>query len=273
MTNTILQQHINNMWLDYLNLTPDAKPIYKLFTELNKQVINDHIALRTFNIGKTSIDKIASPFIQQGYKYADSYEFPQKKLLAKYFLHPEPSLPKVFISELILEEFSQEAQDIINSLIEQVDATAVQELNFCYSGRPWDISLKQYDILNKQSEYASWVAAHGYRPNHFTILVNSLTSHQTLASLNDFLINHGFTLNSSGGLIKGTKEQLLEQSSTQAKKIKVEFTDGTRDIPGCYYEFALRYLQKNGDLYQGFVASSADKIFESTSTQLTSENV
>jgi hypothetical protein len=265
-TNTaILQQHLNNMWLDYLNLTPDAKPIHKLFSELNDNIINDHIALRTFNLNKTSIDNIATPFIQQGYQYADSYEFPQKKLLAKYFIHPDSSLPKVFISELITEEFSQEAQDIIANLVEQVDATAVSKLNFCYSGRPWDISLKQYDILNTQSEYASWVGAHGYRPNHFTILVNSLTSHKNLTSLNDFLIKQGFNLNSSGGLIKGTKEQLLEQSSTKAKKIRVQFTDGYKEIPGCYYEFALRYQQNNGDFYQGFVASSADKIFESTS--------
>jgi hypothetical protein len=35
-------------------------------------------------------------------------------------------------------------------------------------------------------------------------------------------------------------------------------------VPACYYEFARRYPIANGELYQGFIAASADKIFEST---------
>ena len=46
--------------------------------------------------------------------------------------------------------------------------------------------------------------------------------------------------------------------------IEIEFIDGTMTIPSCYYEFAKRYADQSGNLYQGFVAKSADKIFEST---------
>jgi len=35
-------------------------------------------------------------------------------------------------------------------------------------------------------------------------------------------------------------------------------------VPSCYYEFAKRYADKSGEIYQGFVTTSADKIFEST---------
>ncbi|MGL4896671.1 MAG: DUF1338 domain-containing protein, partial [Shewanella sp.] len=59
-------------------------------------------------------------------------------------------------------------------------------------------------------------------------------------------------------------EVLLEQSSTMADTIAVEFSDGVLEIPSCFYEFALRYPKANGELYTGFVAASADKIFEST---------
>jgi glutamine cyclotransferase len=52
-----------------------------------------------------------------------------------------------------------------------------------------------------------------------------------------------------------------------ASEIPVKFTDGTYNIPGCYYEFAKRYKMDNGKFYQGFVAKSADKIFESTNKQ------
>ena len=44
----------------------------------------------------------------------------------------------------------------------------------------------------------------------------------------------------------------------------MKFDDGSKVIPCCYYEFARRYPLPNGNLFQGFVAKSADKIFEST---------
>jgi len=62
----------------------------------------------------------------------------------------------------------------------------------------------------------------------------------------------------------GTKKELLQQSSIMAEKIKVDFNEGVYEIPGCYYEFAIRYPDKDGNLYNGFIAKSADKIFEST---------
>ncbi|MBX3040139.1 MAG: DUF1338 family protein, partial [Bdellovibrionaceae bacterium] len=74
----------------------------------------------------------------------------------------------------------------------------------------------------------------------------------------------GHKLNASGGLIKGSPEAMLEQSSTMARPVPVKFNDGTHEVPACYYEFAKRYPQKNGELYHGFIEKSADKIFEST---------
>ena len=61
---------------------------------------------------------------------------------------------------------------------------------------------------------------------------------------------------------------LLEQSSTMADKVVVSFTDGDAEIPSCFYEFARRYPMENGKLYTGFVAASADKIFESTNVMM-----
>jgi hypothetical protein len=71
-------------------------------------------------------------------------------------------------------------------------------------------------------------------------------------------------LNSSGGEVKGTPEELLEQSSTKAGILPIDFVEGTFEIPSCYYEFAFRYPDTDGKLYSGFIAKSADKIFEST---------
>ena len=78
------------------------------------------------------------------------------------------------------------------------------------------------------------------------------------------LKQNGFKLNKSGGEVKGSPDKFLEQSSTMAGLVKVAFDDKEMNIPGCYYEFAKRYNLSDGNLYQGFVETSADKIFEST---------
>jgi hypothetical protein len=94
--------------------------------------------------------------------------------------------------------------------------------------------------------------------------VNALKKFKDIYQLNQFLKDNGFLLNTSGGEVKGSPEELLEQSSTRAGSKEIKFADGTYDIPSCYYEFARRYPDKSGELYSGFIAKSADKIFEST---------
>ena len=131
-------------------------------------------------------------------------------------------------------------------------------------GRTWDIDYDKYELLAKESEYASWLYIWGFCPNHFTVSVNHLTNFNELSDVNNMIKNEGFLLNSSGGEIKGSIAELLEQSSTMADKVKVDFGSSATEIPSCYYEFAKRYPEANGNLYQGFVAKSADKIFEST---------
>ena len=49
-----------------------------------------------------------------------------------------------------------------------------------------------------------------------------------------------------------------------ADRVAVDFREGTYEVPSCYYEFARRYEDENGNLFNGFIAGSADKIFEST---------
>ena len=125
-------------------------------------------------------------------------------------------------------------------------------------------SYNNYKKLLEESEYAAWLYVFGFRANHFTVSINSLKKFDTIEKVNDFIKAGGFLLNNSGGEIKGTKEDLLQQSSTLADRIKIRFLEGEFEIPCCYYEFAQRFPDPTGSLYSGFVAKSADKIFEST---------
>jgi len=262
----VLSEFFLKAWKRYLHLTPDAQKALALLESRGEKVVNDHIALRTFNIPGIDRKSLGHTFEKWGYRAAEDLVFEEKKLLATYYLHPDPMLPKIFISELLLEKFPTELQ----LWLKRISSMALneKELSEEFFLRPsWDpIRFEDYERFYPISEYAAWTAAFGIQVNHFTVSVNSLKTFQSLQELNEFLLNHGFVLNAAGGLIKGTPAELLEQSSTLAKKIPWKFSDGLeRRIMGCYYEFAKRYVVPGSNsLFQGFIPKSADKIFEST---------
>ena len=79
----------------------------------------------------------------------------------------------------------------------------------------------------------------------------------------------GREVSDAGGRVKGSPAVFLEQGSTRADRMPVTFAGGeTREIPTCYYEFALRHPMPNGELYQGIVSPRARTRFsESTNTR------
>ncbi|WP_298443667.1 DUF1338 domain-containing protein [uncultured Ferrimonas sp.] len=252
------------LWADYLHQCPSAEDIHQLLGQ-GATIINDHVAFRTFNLPEVGLDKLAAHFIALGYEAKGEYEFKQKKLFARHFEHPtDPSAPKVFISELLLEQCSDAVQQAAKAMVAQLPAGAAEQPDFLYRGAQWQVSLETYQQLLQESEYAAWLAAFGYRANHFTINVNELPGFASLVAVNEALKAADYPLNQSGGEIKGSAEVLLEQSSTLADKVAVTFSNGSLTIPACFYEFAQRYPMADGQLYSGFVAASADKIFEST---------
>jgi hypothetical protein len=264
MTVKTLPDLLDKMWSDYVAINPLAKKISDLLTAQGEKIQNDHIALRTFNHPRVTIDVLAKPFLDAGYIYGGDYHFTEKKLYAKHYQHPDETLPKIFISELKLEDFSESLRTKVNGLINQMPEGLEHSFDFVSIGRPWKVTTTMYQELLKESDYAAWVSAFGYRPNHFTVFINALKKFSDIETLNNYLKAQGFKLNASGGEVKGSQEVCLEQSSTLANNIEVSFDDGKLTIPACYYEFAKRYPLKDGKLYQGFVAASADKIFEST---------
>ncbi len=263
-----IQELLDRLWKDYAAKNPQAGAIHKLLRDRGETVVNDHIALRTYDDPRIDIDVLARAFAERGYQPKDEYTFPDKKLYARHYEAPgtpagQP-LPKVFISQLQLEHFSEPFRNTVASLVDQVPASLTQRWDFVVSGRPWRVSYSQYESLLVESEYAAWLAAWGFCANHFTVDVGQLKTFRSLAEFNGFIEANGFKLNASGGKIKGSSRDFLEQSSTLAAEATVDFTDGPRSIPCCYYEFAKRYRTPDGQLFQGFVAKSADKIFEST---------
>ena len=252
------------LWADYTRSTPQAERIHQLLVGRGETVHNDHVALRTFAHPGIEIAALARPFEALGWEPRDHYRFAEKHLRARYWQHPDPDLPKLFISELLVDELSAGAQAQIAALVAQLPAGFGARADLPFAGRPWRITHGEYAALLAESEYAAWVAAFGFRVNHFTVDVGALASFPDLQALVAFVVEHGFVMNEAGGVIKGTPADRLVQASTRADSIAVAFDDQTARIPSCYYEFAERFRLPDGDVFHGFIPASADKIFEST---------
>ena len=264
---------LDALWRDYTASTPQAERIHQLLVDRGEIVHNDHVALRTYDAPNIGIEALAKPFEACGWSPREHYRFDEKHLRARYWQHDDPDLPKIFISELCLAEMSPRTQAIVRGLVEQLPADFAKRPDLPWAGRPWRVTYAAYQELLAESEYAAWFAAFGFRVNHFTVDVGALASFPDLQALVAFLVEHAFVMNASGGVIKGSQAEQLEQASTMADAIEVEFTDAKVKIPSCYYEFALRYRLPNGDLFHGFVPASADKIFESTDVRQPPVNV
>ena len=292
-TDTVMTRILDELFNIYAKRVPDVKKITSAMIERGmvssqNEIINDHIAFRTMggpNLGISSFEKI---FLANGYKRMDFYHFAIKKLDAYWYSPPTEDLPRIFISELKVEKLSPKVQNIIRFYTDSIVQDPVDTLNLDdykavakYFQTPlWDLpSLKDYEQLLSESEYAAWVIYNRYYLNHYTISVHDLPNpYNKLESFNEFLSDIGIKLNTSGGIIKTSKDQLLRQSSSVANTVRANFTNGnTKKIAGSYVEFAersplpeFRNLKSNKlkreHRREGFETSNADRIFESTFT-------
>jgi Domain of unknown function (DUF1338) len=257
------EQFFSDLWADFVGIAPQAAALKQRFEAHGETVVNDHVAFRTFDRGPLRLGALEPMILDLGYQFFDEYRFEDKHLRARAYLCP--GSPRIFLSELLADELSRSAQDWVERCCLQVDASRAGSSAVFRAGRLWQpLTFAQYQTLADESEYAGWLCAHGMHANHFTVSVNALKHLTTIASVLDFVAAAGYPINTAGGRIKGTAAVLLEQGSTLADHVPVQFADQTCDIPSCYYEFALRYPKPDGSLYEGFVPASADKIFEST---------
>jgi hypothetical protein len=255
----------SRLWTDYSDQNPSVNKIFRLLKLEGEDIVNDHIAFRTLDYPGINLEAVAAPFMNEGYAPAGEYVFKDKHLFAKHFELVNSEAPRIFISQLILEECPQFVRDVFGEAMQNVDWETLKSDELIFAGSIFKpVSYKTYELLRQESEYAAWFYVFGFRANHFTVSVNALKKHNTILKLNELLKSNGFRLNDSGGEVKGTPSDLLQQSSTMADLVKVDFIEGAYDVPSCYYEFAQRYPDSNGKLYSGFIAKSADKIFEST---------
>ena len=281
---------LESLFETYSKRVPDVTKITEAMVSNNivsnqSEIINDHIAFRTMGVKHLGIKSFEKIFLKHGYKKRDFYSFKEKKLNAYWYSHSKKNMPRIFISELKVDELSKDAQKIIkqytnqikNDPVDNIDLNNSNEIINFLTNPLWTLpSLFHYNELLKETEYGSWVIYNRYYLNHYTISVHELKEkYNTLEDFNKFLNSIGVKLNDSGGVIKESKDGFLLQSSSVANKVNAHFKEGMSLISGSYVEFAERKILPefmNLDLNKinsthrrdGFETSNADKIFEST---------
>lgn len=284
---------LNDLFNHYRANVQDVDKITQALLDKNiissqSEIVNDHIAFRTLGVPHLGIQSFEKIFLKYGYTREDYYYFDQKKLDAYWYSSPSPEYPRIFVSELRVEQLSEEARNIIYKYTKNIISDPVDKLDL-ENGQAvadflqkalWDLPTShEYQRLLEESEYAAWVIYNRYYLNHYTISIHELEQgYNTLEEFNDFLESIGIKLNSSGGKIKISEDGLLKQSSTVSALYDATFADGkTLPIAGSYVEFAERKILPE---YQGmdpkdirpqhrrdgFETNNADKIFESTYT-------
>ena len=258
----------DSLWKQYVSVTPQARGIQALLRRRGEEIINDHVAFRTFDIQGFGLETVTDLLAEIGYERFDSYVFPDKHLRAHAYRVPiDHDTPKIFFSELVRAELDSDSQAIIEEITSPLTGElTLKNLAGTYLfKRP---TIEQYSRLSDASEYAGWLSTMGYQANHFTVNVNRLQTLDSIAGVIDLMAANQYPLNDVGGVIKGTPSDLLVQASTLADHIRFEFEDGFEsDIPSCFYEFAYRFTDSTGQPFQGFIPNSANAIFESTDRQ------
>ncbi len=299
MPNTTLYKVLEGLMTRYKERVPDVAAVIDALIKEDvikntSDIENDHIAFRTIGVPFLGIQSLEKIFLHYGYKKMEPYFFPAKKLDAYWYAPPSPEYPRIFISELRVGELSENAQHIIHSYTDEIKADPVDAIDlddaaaidvFLHSGL-WRLpSVEDFKALATETEYASWVIYNRYYLNHFTVSVHNLKEgYNTVAGFNNFLERNGFKLNDSGSKIKMSADGNLLQSSTVAQMIDAEFANGViHRISGSYVEFAERKVLREfaglpaseitrSHRREGFEASNADKIFESTYSSQTGKN-
>ena len=292
---------IDRLWKQYIERVPYAKQYVDLVAQKGGKIVIDHIAFRTFNAhtgeqpeGIRAIRHILN-FLE--YKQVSKYSFPKKKLKATHFEHPDDSFPKIFVSQLEVNELPEWTQTMINAsvnstlyllsdkslellrILERNGTLPVEAVEYLvddlvnYFRRPWNIPLKD-DVLkiNDVSQYGAWVLLHGNSVNHFAAFINyqDVKEWPDLETTGNALAEAGVPMKEH---IEGESGGKLQQTATLAVKdeVKVKGETGIEQMIWTYAYFELtqrNFIGEDGTqkLFSGFVEAQANHLFDMTQT-------
>lgn len=289
------QQLWQRLWEDYQRRVSYARVYEEMIHQAGGIVINDHIAFRSLrlsvegrNLGIAYLESVVKIL---GYEMAGEYIFPDHKLYARHYRHPqqeELDLPKLFISELIVELLPEPIATMMGKTVKTgklfdmwnldhwVETSQIDQLQKIFT-RPWPAPLKSVvEAVHEVSQYGAWVLLHGYAVNHFTGYINRQHAPQypDIESTAHGLAQRGIPMKAA---IEGNVGSGLRQTATQAVAEMVSVQDDASGVltqiswPYAYYEIAERNVVEVAPgqqaLFDGFLGPQARNLFEMTRKQ------
>lgn len=287
----------DRLWKVYRQRVKYAQIYQNMIEEAGGTVKNDHIAFRSLRLTvnrdnqsiNLGISYLGNLVEKLGYVVKGEYLFPEQHLYARHYQHPEQErfdLPKLFISELIIDELPDFITQQIKEAVETGDFFSLDKISFegekeqllmqlqKVFTRPWSVPKRSVvEAVNQVSQYGAWVLIHGYGINHFTGYINrqNTAKYPDIESTAKGLANLGVPMKST---IEGSRGSGLRQTATHAVTEMVTVKDDTTgeliEIPWtyAYYEIAERNTIEveagKRMLFEGFLNSQAKNLFEMT---------
>ncbi len=200
-------------------------------------------------------------------------------VVADFRLHEMPA----DISRII-EKYAHQSiafpMDTARQLLDRVNCNngaAANELYYLITrylhGRDWPLPTRaEFHLVNEFNELLSWVLVFGRKTNHFTLSIHLLDAFNSLDAFHTFIADKiNLQLNQEGGIIKGSAERGIAQSSSIDAAQSIMLADGTVNLPASFVEFVWRFPQHQTgttplywrDYFTGFVAQHANHVIES----------
>jgi hypothetical protein len=251
----------DSLWARYRAVAPSALKVHEALEAINGHVVIDHVALRTVSVGPVPLAVLSRVLADIGFVPFDDYAHPGKPVYSVAFRPLKPGLPKIFLSELLVDRLTPASRRIMQGLVEHADFPQALDERLFHSGVHWGpLDAASLMTLSDESDYAAWFATQGFTPNHFTALVNELPAIPSIDEVIELAQQLEVEISQVGGLIKGNALTGLQQAATEPERLDYLTSDRrVLQVPGSFYEFALRYPLADGKLYQGFLTQTTER--------------
>lgn len=282
ITSTVRNGLIRRLWEKY-SISNYALEI----AHLNHKIILDHIAIIDLGFESSNRMELANLFQELGFEIKGEGYLPEKNNDFLWMsqknsseLLTEDVAPQIVFGDFRIEKLSNEVRNIVekygsyqkkfdldkfNALMSKNLAHEAIEFIFSYlEYKSWPlITKKEYKLVEKENPLLAWVLMFGRTVNHFGVDVQFSAKYNGLSEFHEDaakILDYGI------GMIKGSKEIGIEQSSSLGKIIHLDDIDVLTRGP--FLEFVWRHPIKDnpilwGDYYRGFIPDNANKIIES----------
>ncbi len=302
--NELVAMILGNLRDIYMRRVPYARRYVELITGLGGSYVTDHLAFRTFNTttgeqpaGIRAIGHLLKPL---GYRKSGAYRFERQNLSAVHYEHKEGIFPKIFVSQLEVEELPDWAGKLIHEVVDDtpylMSDRAIELMNCLvsdgslneeaaeiltmemtgYFRRPWKMpSWETMLKINDISQYAAWALLHGNSVNHFAALFNMQKTPvwPDLEATCNGLVREGIPMKKD---IEGEKGSMLRQAATMPVMESYLFPGVESEAKEMEWTYAYFELTERGwshegekpELFPGFVTDQASHLFNVTQTRI-----